>query len=96
MILVPNYWWERVQKHRITLGIQYHDIGTSIGTYIVGNTKKTLKKDQNPTNPALFGGVYWNSSLPERPPSKTFGTFEGGYLHLQTLLCDSLDSISPK
>ena len=35
-----KYYWERVQKHRITLGIQYHGIGTSIATYIVGNIKK--------------------------------------------------------
>ena len=36
---------ERVQKHLITLGIQYHDLRTSIGTYIVGNAKNTVKKE---------------------------------------------------
>ena len=56
MILTPKYCWERVQKHRITLGIQYHGLRTSIGTYIVGNAKNTVKKDQNPHFSDLSGG----------------------------------------
>ena len=61
MILTPKYCWERVQKHRITLEIQYHGLGTSIGTYIVGNAKNHVKKDQNcdvfflPTPTPFFG-----------------------------------------
>jgi len=46
MILTPKYCWERVQKHRITLGIQYHGLGTSIGTYMVGNAKSSAKKEE--------------------------------------------------
>ena len=56
MILAPNYCWERVQKHRITLETQYHGLRTSIETYIVGNAKKYLKKDQNYRFSDLSGG----------------------------------------
>jgi len=63
MILAPNYCWERVQKHQITLETQNHDLGTSIGTYIIGNIKNNVKKDQNYRFSDLSGGVYWNSSM---------------------------------
>ena len=56
MILAPKYCWKRVQKHRINFGIQYHDPRTSIRTYIAGKGKKSMRKDHNYTNPALFGG----------------------------------------
>jgi len=58
MILEPKYYWERVQKHRITLGIQYHGLGTSIATYIVGNAKKHMKKDQTPRFSDPSGGGF--------------------------------------
>ena len=56
MILVPKYYWERVQEHRIILGIQYHDLRTSIEPYTAGECKKSVKKDQNPHFLDLFGG----------------------------------------
>ena len=58
--LGTKYYWERVQKHRITLGIQYHGLGTSIGTYIIGNANiyvKKFKKDQTTHFSDLSGGV---------------------------------------
>ena len=57
MILAPNYCWERVQKHQITLETQYHKLGTSIGTYIIENVKNSVKKDQNYRFSDLSGGV---------------------------------------
>ena len=59
MILIPKYYWERVQKHRITLRTQYHGLRTSIGTYIVGNAKNSrpsVKKEQNYRFSDLSGG----------------------------------------
>ena len=57
MILKPKYCWERVQKHRITLGIQYHSLGTSISTYIVGNSKNSVKKEPKSGFSDLSGAV---------------------------------------
>ena len=56
MILVSKYCWECVQEHRIILGIQYHDLRTSIEEYIAGECKKSVKKDPNPHFFDLFGG----------------------------------------
>ena len=56
MILTPNYCWERVQKHRITLGIQYHGLRVRIRAYVEGNRKKYVKKAQNNQVFALFWG----------------------------------------
>ena len=56
MILTLNYCRERVQRHRIDFGIQYHDLRTSIGTYIAGKRKKIVKKDPKCTFSDLFGG----------------------------------------
>ena len=63
MILTPNYCWERVQKHQITLETQYHDLGTSIGTYIIGNVKNSVKKDQNYRFLDLSGGGFTGTPL---------------------------------
>ena len=56
MILTPKYCWVRVQKHRITLGIQYHDLRGRIGTHTAGDRKKTVKKVQNTAFWPFFGG----------------------------------------
>ena len=56
MILTPKYCWERVQKHRITLRMQYHDLRGRIGAHMAGDRKKTVKKVQNTTFRAFFGG----------------------------------------
>ena len=63
MILTPKYCWERVQKHRITLRMQYHDLSGRIGAHMAGDRKKTVKKFkkvQNTTFWPFFGGVSAN------------------------------------
>ena len=46
MILVPNHCWERVQKHQITLRIQYRDRRRRFGIFIAGRAKKKCKRAQ--------------------------------------------------
>ena len=64
MILVPKYCWERVQEHRIILGIQYHDLRTSIGAYIGGKRKKSLKNFKRPKG-RIFG-PFWGGFIGTR------------------------------
>ena len=43
--------------------IQYHDVGARIGAHVAGKRKKCVKKVQNFTKSALFGGIFCISSI---------------------------------
>ena len=74
--------------------IQYHDVGARIGAHVAGKRKKCVKKVQNFTKSALFGGDFLHlvhRRVAENPPQKVaILTLLGLFKVFSHIFCDFL------